>query len=304
MKYDIYYILEKWAPDLTKNKIYQKLIKEIIPLEDSYKVSDTDQEEKYIDINPTEDGKTIRVNPIGKDEKKKVEYSCNIDEGYDVLSSAIITLSEGENADLIYSYIEIYCSEDYNYIQTTTATISETEDNNYILKSIQTEKCIYDKDTIETFIEPKEGIDSILSVNNYADYTNELRRIIREGKEKSFIIPDLQLSIDIKINPENKKEYSISFDGHQNLPNKQAQCEVTPLKELSQKSIEETIRHLTDNSEIKEAWEEEVKNRVEALTSNNDKEINITEPSYNIDAFIAKTTTDSQVIKQKNRKDG
>lgn len=304
MKYDIYYILEKWAPDLTKNKIYQKLIKEIIPLEDSYKVSDTDQEEKYIDINPTEDGKTIRVNPIGKDKKKKVEYSCNIDEGYDVLSSAIITLSEGENADLIYSYIEIYCLEDYNYIQTTTATISETEDNNYILKSIQTEKCIYDKDTIETFIEPKEGIDSILSVNNYADYTNELRRIIREGKEKRFIIPDLQLSIDIKINPENKKEYSISFDGHQNLPNNQAQCEVTPLKELSQKSIEETIRHLTDNSEIKEAWEEEVKNRVEALTSNNDKEINITEPSYNIDAFIAKTTTDSQVIKQKNRKDG
>ena len=71
MKYDIYYILEKWAPDLTKNKIYQKLIKEIIPLEDSYKVSDIDQEEKYIDINPTEDGKTIRVNPIGKDEKRK-----------------------------------------------------------------------------------------------------------------------------------------------------------------------------------------------------------------------------------------
>src|SRR5699024_527354 len=145
--------------------------------------------------------KVIRVDTIEQDsekseeeQKKKIEYDCFVDKENSQTFTATVAISEGEGTDLVYSYIEIYCLENYDYFQAVTATISKIGNSNYILKNIQAEKCVYDFYAVETIQELKEGLDNLISVNYYTDFAKELKNIITEGKEKNYIIPDLHLS--------------------------------------------------------------------------------------------------------------
>ena len=64
------------------------------------------------------------------------------------------------------------------------------------------------------------------------------------------------------------------------------------------------LNHLSDNAELKEAWNEKIRRGIFFPTSNNNKEIDITEMSYDIDKFIEKVSSEPKIVKQKNRKDG
>lgn len=194
MRQDIYYVLENWAPRLAKNEIYQKLIKEIIPVTQTYHVHAFWSDDHLIELLPTDQGKTIRVDSVDAKESKeteedalKIEYSCCINGKNDTSYKATTAISEGEGTDLVYSYIEIYNLEKYEYFSTITATISKTITGQHILKNIQTERCIYDEETIALFCELNRNLKEISNVNGYTDYTKELRKIIQEIRQKHFL---------------------------------------------------------------------------------------------------------------------
>ena len=307
MRYDIYYILEHWAPSLTKNKIYQELIKDIISAKETFRVKDIDNENRYIELNPTEYQKIIRVDVIEQDfekneeeQKKKIEYSCFIDKDSSTYT-ATFAISEDESTDLVCSYIEIYNLEKYEYFSTTTVTISKTDDEDHILKGIQTEKCIYDKETLELSSELNRNLKEISNVNGYTDYTKELREIIKETRQKHFFIPDLQLSMDAVMDSENSDYYQISYDGHNDFPTKQTQEEITPLNDLSLDAIIGRINHhyLFNDGELPKAWKEKAQKIISGSTSDNIAEIVMTAPSYGIDEFIEKVSPETKIVKQK-----
>ena len=307
MRYDIYYILEHWAPSLTKNKIYQELIKDIISAKETFRVKDIDNENRYIELNPTEYQKIIRVDVIEQDfekneeeQKKKIEYSCFIDKDSSTYT-ATFAISEDESTDLVCSYIEIYNLEKYEYFSTTTVTISKTDDEDHILKGIQTEKCIYDKETLELSSELNRNLKEISNVNGYTDYTKELREIIKETRQKHFFIPDLQLSMDAVMDSENSDYYQISYDGHNDFPTKQTQEEITPLNDLSLDAIIGRINHhyLFNDGELPKAWKEKAQKIISGSTSDNIAEIVMTAPSYGIDEFIEKVSPETKIVKKK-----
>ena len=247
MRHDIYYVLENWAPRLTKNEIYQKLIKEIIPVTQTYHVDDIWSADHLIELLPIDQGKTIRVDSVDTKESKeteeralKIEYSCCINGENDTSYKATTAISEGEGTDLVYSYIEIYNLEKYEYFSTTTvtiSTISKTDHEDYILKGIQTEKCIYDKETLEISSELNGKLKEISNVNSYTDYTEELRKIIKKIRQKHFFIPDLQLSMDAVMDSENSDYYQILYDGHNVFPMKQKQKKINEITNLSNLSL-------------------------------------------------------------------
>lgn len=322
MRHDIYYVLENWAPRLTKNEIYQKLIKEIIPVTQTYHVDDIWSDNHLIELLPIDQGKTIRVDSVDTKESKetkekalKIEYSCCINGENDTSYKATTAISEGEGTDLVYSYIEIYNLEKYEYFSTTTvtiSTISKTDHEDYILKGIQTEKCIYDKETLEISSELNRKLKELSNVNGYTDYTEELRKIIQEIRQKHFFIPDLQLSMDAVMDSENSDYYQISYDGHNVFPTKQKQekiNELTNLSNLSLLSLDVIIGrinslNLFQGGYFTKGWKRHVQKTTPDSISDNLVEFFMAAPSYGIDEFIEKVSPEPKVVKQKNRKDG
>ena len=322
MRQDIYYVLENWAPRLTKNEIYKKLIKEIIPVTQTYHVDDIWSADHLIELLPIDQGKTIRVDSVDTKESKeteeralKIEYSCCINGENDTSYKAITAISEGEGTDLVYSYIEIYNLEKYEYFSTTTvtiSTISKTDHEDYILKGIQTEKCIYDKETLEISSELNGKLKEISNVNSYTDYTEELRKIIKKIRQKHFFIPDLQLSMDAVMDSENSDYYQILYDGHNVFPTKQKQKkinEITNLSNLSLLSLDVIIGridslNLFQGGYFTKGWKRHVQKTTPDSISDNLVELFMETPSYSIDEFIEKVSPEIKVVKQKNRKDG
>lgn len=313
MRQDIYYVLENWAPRLAKNKIYQALIKEIIPVTQTYHVNDIWDADHLIELLPTDQGKTIRVDSVDakesketEEENKKIEYSCCINGKNDTSYKATAAISEGEGTDLIYSYIEIYNLEKYEYFSTTTVTISKTITGQHILKSIQTERCIYDEETIELSCELNKNLKEISNVNGYTDYTKELRKIIKEIRQKHFFIPDLQLSMDAVMNSENSDYYKILCNGHNDFPTEQTQEEIKPLKTLSLDAIigKVNFHYLFNDIKLTEAWKKKAQEIISGSTSDNIVEMVMATPSYSIDKFIEKVAPETKIVKQKKRKDG
>ncbi len=322
MRQDIYYVLENWAPRLTKNEIYKKLIKEIIPVTQTYHVNDIWSADHLIELLPTDQGKTIRVDSVDAKESKeteeralKIEYSCCINGENDTSYKATTAISEGEGTDLVYSYIEIYNLEKYEYFSTTTvtiSTISKTDHEDYILKGIQTEKCIYDKETLEISSELNGKLKEISNVNSYTDYTEELRKIIKKIRQKQFFIPDLQLSMDAVMDSENSDYYQMLYDGHNVFPTKQKQekiDEITNLSNLSLLSLDVIIGrinslNLFQGGYFTKGWKRHVQKTTPDSISDNLVEFFMETPSYSIDEFIEKVSPEIKVVKQKNRKDG
>ena len=316
MRYDIYYILEHWAPSLTKNKIYQELIKDIIPVTQTYHVDDIWSADHLIELLPIDQGKTIRVDSVDTKESKeteeralKIEYSCCINGENDTSYKATTAISEGEGTDLVYSYIEIYNLEKYEYFSTTTvtiSTISKTDHEDYILKGIQTEKCIYDKETLEISSELDGKLKEISNVNGYTDYTKELRKIIQEIRQKHFFIPDLQLSMDATKDSENSDYYQILYDGHNIFPTKQTQEEINELTILSLDVIIGRINslYLFQGGYFTKNCKRRAQKIIPDSSSDNLVEFFMAAPSYDIDEFIEKVSSEPKIVKQKNRKDG
>lgn len=313
MRYDIYYILEHWAPSLTKNKIYQELIKDIIPVTQTYHVDDIWSDNHLIELLPTDQGKTIRVDSVDAKESKeteegtlKIEYSCCINGKNDTSYKATTAISEGEKNDLVYSYIEIYNLEKYEYFSTTTVTISKTDDEDHILKGIQTEKCIYDKETLELSSELNRNLKEISNVNGYTDYTKELREIIKETRQKHFFIPDLQLSMDAVMDSKNSDYYQILYDGHNVFPTKQTQEEINELTILSLDVIIGRINslYLFQGGYFTKDCKRRAQKIIPDSSPNNLVEFFMAAPSYGIDEFIEKVLPETKIVKQKNRKDG
>lgn len=313
MRHDIYYVLENWAPRLTKNEIYQKLIKEIIPVTQTYHVDDIWSADHLIELLPIDQGKTIRVDSVDTKESKeteeralKIEYSCCINGENDTSYKATTAISEGEGTDLVYSYIEIYNLEKYEYFSTTTVTISKTNNEDHILKGIQTEKCIYDKETLEISSELDGKLKEISNVNGYTDYTEELRKIIQEIRQKHFFIPDLQLSMDATKDSENSDYYQILYDGHNIFPTKQTQEEINELTILSLDVIIGRINslYLFQGGYFTKDCKRRAQKIIPDSTSDNLVEFFMAAPSYGIDEFIEKVSSEPKIVKQKNRKDG
>lgn len=313
MRYDIYYILEHWAPSLTKNKIYQELIKDIIPVTQTYHVDDIWSDNHLIELLPTDQGKTIRVDSVDAKESKeteegtlKIEYSCCINGKNDTSYKATTAISEGEGTDLVYSYIEIYNLEKYEYFSTTTVTISKTDDEDHILKGIQTEKCIYDKETLELSSELNRNLKEISNVNGYTDYTKELREIIKETRQKHFFIPDLQLSMDAVMDSKNSDYYQILYDGHNVFPTKQTQEEINELTILSLDVIIGRINslYLFQGGYFTKDCKRRAQKIIPDSSPNNLVEFFMAAPSYGTDEFIEKVSPETKIVKQKNRKDG
>ena len=313
MRQDIYYVLENWAPRLTKNEIYKKLIKEIIPVTQTYHVDDIWSDNHLIELLPIDQGKTIRVDSVDTKESKeteeralKIEYSCCINGENDTSYKATTAISEGEGTDLVYSYIEIYNLEKYEYFSTTTVTISKTNNENHILNGIQTEKCIYDKETLEISSELDGKLKEISNVNGYTDYTKELRKIIQEIRQKHFFIPDLQLSMDATKDSENSDYYQILYDGHNIFPTKQTQEEINELTILSLDVIIGRINslYLFQGGYFTKNCKRRAQKIIPDSTSDNLVEFFMAAPSYGIDEFIEKVSSETKIVKQKNRKDG
>lgn len=313
MRHDIYYVLENWAPRLTKNEIYQKLIKEIIPVTQTYHVDDIWSANHLIELLPIDQGKTIRVDSVDTKESKeteekalKIEYSCCINGENDTSYKATTAISEGEGTDLVYSYIEIYNLEKYEYFSTTTVTISKTNNEKHILKGIQTEKCIYDKETLEISSELDGKLKEISNVNGYTDYTKELRKIIQEIRQKHFFIPDLQLSMDATKDSENSDYYQILYDGHNIFPTKQTQEEINELTILSLDVIIGRINslYLFQGGYFTKNCKRRAQKIIPDSSSDNLVEFFMAAPSYDIDEFIEKVSSEPKIVKQKNRKDG
>lgn len=316
MRHDIYYVLENWAPRLTKNEIYQKLIKEIIPVTQTYHVDDIWSDNHLIELLPIDQGKTIRVDSVDTKESKeteekalKIEYSCCINGENDTSYKATTAISEGEGTDLVYSYIEIYNLEKYEYFSTTTvtiSTISKTNNEKHILKSIQTEKCIYDKETLEISSELDGKLKEISNVNGYTDYTKELRKIIQEIRQKHFFIPDLQLSMDAVMDSENSDYYQILYDGHNIFSTKQTQEEINELTILSLDVIIGRINslYLFQGGYFTKDCKRRAQKIIPDSSSDNLVEFFMAAPSYDIDEFIEKVSSEPKIVKQKNRKDG
>ena len=313
MRHDIYYVLENWAPRLTKNEIYQKLIKEIIPVTQTYHVDDIWSDNHLIELLPIDQGKTIRVDSVDTKESKeteeralKIEYSCCINGENDTSYKATTAISEGEGTDLVYSYIEIYNLEKYEYFSTTTVTISKTNNEKHILKGIQTEKCIYDKETLEISSELDGKLKEISNVNGYTDYTKELRKIIQEIRQKHFFIPDLQLSMDATKDSENSDYYQILYDGHNIFPTKQTQEEINELTILSLDVIIGRINslYLFQGGYFTKNCKRRAQKIIPDSSSDNLVEFFMAAPSYDIDEFIEKVSSEPKIVKQKNRKDG
>lgn len=316
MRHDIYYVLENWAPRLTKNEIYQKLIKEIIPVTQTYHVDDIWSDNHLIELLPIDQGKTIRVDSVDTKESKeteekalKIEYSCCINGENDTSYKATTAISEGEGTDLVYSYIEIYNLEKYEYFSTTTvtiSTISKTDHEDYILKGIQTEKCIYDKETLEISSELNGKLKEISNVNSYTDYTEELRKIIKKIRQKHFFIPDLQLSMDAVMDSENSDYYQILYDGHNVFPMKQTQEEINELTILSLDVIIGRINslYLFQGGYFTKDCKRRAQKIIPDSSPNNLVELFMETPSYSIDEFIEKVSSEPKIVKQKNRKDG
>ena len=313
MRHDIYYVLENWAPRLTKNEIYQKLIKEIIPVTQTYHVDDIWSDNHLIELLPIDQGKTIRVDSVDTKESKeteekalKIEYSCCINGENDTSYKATTAISEGEGTDLVYSYIEIYNLEKYEYFSTTTVTISKTNNEDHILKGIQTEKCIYDKETLEISSELDGKLKEISNVNGYTDYTKELRKIIQEIRQKHFFIPDLQLSMNAVMDSENSDYYQILYDGHNIFPTKQTQEEINELTILSLDVIIGRINslYLFQGGYFTKNCKRRAQKIIPDSSSDNLVEFFMAAPSYDIDEFIEKVSSEPKIVKQKNRKDG
>lgn len=313
MRHDIYYVLENWAPRLTKNEIYQKLIKEIIPVTQTYHVDDIWSADHLIELLPIDQGKTIRVDSVDTKESKeteeralKIEYSCCINGENDTSYKATTAISEGEGTDLVYSYIEIYNLEKYEYFSTTTVTISKTNNEDHILKGIQTEKCIYDKETLEISSELDGKLKEISNVNGYTDYTKELRKIIQEIRQKHFFIPDLQLSMDAVMDSENSDYYQILYDGHNIFSTKQTQEEINELTILSLDVIIGRINslYLFQGGYFTKDCKRRAQKIIPDSSSDNLVEFFMAAPSYDIDEFIEKVSSEPKIVKQKNRKDG
>lgn len=313
MRHDIYYVLENWAPRLTKNEIYQKLIKEIIPVTQTYHVDDIWSANHLIELLPIDQGKTIRVDSVDTKESKeteeralKLEYSCCINGEKDTSYKATTAISEGEGTDLVYSYIEIYNLEKYEYFSTTTVTISKTNNEKHILKGIQTEKCIYDKETLEISSELNGKLKEISNVNSYTDYTEELRKIIKKIRQKHFFIPDLQLSMDAVMDSENSDYYQILYDGHNVFPMKQTQEEINELTILSLDVIIGRINslYLFQGGYFTKDCKRRAQKIIPDSSPNNLVEFFMAAPSYSIDEFIEKVLPETKIVKQKNRKDG
>ena len=315
MKYDIYYILEKWAPNLAKNEIYQKLIREIIPIDQSYQVNDICSADYLIELSPEDYGKTIRVDNVGVvDSKevldempKKIEYSCCLsDENNRRYYKACSAISEGKNKDLVYSYIESYNLKKCEYFSTTTVIISKTITNEYLLKSIQLERCIYDAKTIISSNELANCLHILSNVNNCTDYTKELRKIIEDERKRQFTIPDLQLSIDMEIDSDNNDFYQVLYDGHNCFPTIQTHDMIVQFPtlsfDISLDNIGECINsiNLFQDGKLDEVWEKKAHDFVSQNISDNLLILKIDMiPSYSIDKFIEKTLCTEKFVKEK-----
>jgi len=305
MRYNIYYILEKWAPNLTKNPIYQKLIKELIPTDTTYEIAEPQDDIRYMELEPKEYGKTIVVDNISttpeETQHDKIEYSCYYEDD-DTQFTSNIAISETDNGDLIYSCIEGYNQEEYQYQQAMTIRISY-RDEKYILSDISIEKCLYDADTLNQLDDLKKELeDNLISRNNHQDYVKALKEIIKETKEKHYVIPELELSITAYEQTPEFPYQIIVGDGIETTYPK-TKFKSSPLDKISLEDISTEVNDLYNcMSDIIEPWQEKLKNMISLPKNSQGEEIDITRESFSIAEYISKTSNQESAAKTKVRK--
>lgn len=306
MRYDIYHILEKWAPNLTKNPIYQKLIKELIPTDTTYEIAELQDDIRYMELEPKEYGKTIVEDNITttteETQHDKIEYGCCHYEGNDTQFTSSIAISETDNGDLIYSCLEGCNQEKYQYQQALTIKISY-RDEKYILRDISIEKCLYDADTLNQLDDLKKELeDNLISRNNHQDYVKALKEIIKETKEKHYVIPELELSITAYEQTPEFPYLIIVGDGIETTYPK-TKFKPSPLDKISPEDISTEVNDLYNCiSDIIEPWQEKLKNMISLPKNSQGEEIDITRESFSIDEYISKTSDKKLQQKKKLRK--
>ena len=306
MRYDIYHILEKWAPNLTKNPIYQKLIKELIPTDTTYEIAELQDDIRYMELEPKEYGKTIVEDNITttteETQHDKIEYDCCHYEGNDTQFTSSIAISETDNGDLIYSCLEGCNQEKYQYQQALTIRISY-RDEKYILRDITIEKCLYDVDTLKQLDDLKKELeDNLISRNNRQDYVKTLKEIIKKTKEKHYVIPELELSIAAYEQTQEFPYLIIVGDGIETTYPK-TKFKPSPLDKISTEDISAEVNDLYNcMSDIIEPWQEKLKAMISLPKNSQGEEIDITRESFSIDEYISKTSDKKLQQKKKLRK--
>lgn len=298
MRYDIYYILDKWAPNLSKSRVYQQMVRDIISDELTYEIREIDEDEMYIELYPEDQAKIIVVD--SSEGKEKVEYSCIIKDRDSYDYQATVAISEGKDPEsLVYSYIEMFFGEKLDYFQTTTFTFFEDSHlDTYDIQNIKIEKCCYDHEAGEKSTELKCKLNDLSARNEIFDYAETLREINREIKEQEYIIPDLKLSISAFPTDDAEQDLQLFVTGDIagiSFHNYKVASNVS----LSQEFIAEEVAMLYDFlGSTYEDWRDKID---EVLTIENSllSKMNFSVDSFSIEKFIDKVSLEPQIIKRK-----
>ena len=204
MRYDIYYLIEKWANNLYENNVCKNMVKELIPNELTYEVTEIDTKHHVIDLKEKEGNnctiKRVLAVPNQKNEKVKLEYLGEIGN-----LSTFETISAKENKkEGIYSHITIINDENYHVFLASTFIV----DQDMKIKKITVENNCYDVNSNTLKIIDKE----IYNTLGIVDYCEALRKIKHQEREENYSIPDLELSVNINIDNKNNI-YNINMEG-------------------------------------------------------------------------------------------
>ena len=105
---------------------------------------------------------------------------------------------------------------------------------------------------------------------------------------------------------ENSDYYQMLYDGHNVFPTKQTQEEINELTILSLDVIIGRINslYLFQGGYFTKDCKRRAQKIIPDSSSDNLVEFFMAAPSYDIDEFIEKVSSEPKIVKQKNRKDG
>ena len=300
MRYDIYYILDKWAPNLSKSRVYQQMVRDIISDELTYEIREIDEDEMYIALYPEDQAKIIVVD--SSEGKEKVEYSCIIKDRDSYDYQATVAISEGEEpGSLVYSYIEMFFGEKEDYFQATTFTFLENpHSDDYVIQTIQIEKDCYDHEAEEQSAELKIELNDLSGRNEIFDYVDALRRIKQEIREKDYIIPDLQLTISfLPTNDESDQHMQLFVTGDIDCAPFYDYQTPQPVSSFQESIVNESTMLYNFLGSRYTDWQNKL-NKVLNLENSLLNKRNFSMDSYNVEKFIDKVALEPQIIKQKH----
>lgn len=214
MRYDIYYILKQWAPNLTQNKIYASIIEEIVPSKTTFEVKEIEKDNKKIQLDNTDlCEKSISVVHHDQNNQNQemikffVESSSQENRGIKMTTSEVISPAHDSNEEMLYSYIEKIETKKGIYYQATTTRIGMGEDGSLIFSDLKFEKQAYDKNQEKDI--SGRSVHIVHHATAFPDYVQELRSFKNSLLDETYLMPDFYVSFDGNLVLNTETEYAI-----------------------------------------------------------------------------------------------